>query len=106
MAKADVRKLFATLLHEIGGIAPETIRDDAAIDGDLELNSVTFVELQVALEDELDIIPPLQEHEPRRQRWIHAALACSAAASGCALSRISSYSRRGSESATIPPPEW
>jgi len=44
------------LLHEIAGIDPMLLNDDATIDGDLEMNSVTFVELQVALEEELDVI--------------------------------------------------
>lgn len=52
----DVRAILTRLLQEIAGIEPDAIRDEATIDGDLELNSVTFVELQVALEDDLDIV--------------------------------------------------
>jgi len=65
--KSSVREIVSTLMQEIGGIAAETIRDDAAIDGELEMNSVTFVELQVALEDELDVlIDPVEVVERNR----------------------------------------
>lgn len=63
----DVRAILTKLLQEIAGIEPAAIRDDATIDGDLELNSVTFVELQVALEDDLDIvIDPVEVVERNR----------------------------------------
>lgn len=50
-----VRSLLARLLSEIGGIGADKIRLGATIDGDLQMESVAFVELQVALEEELGI---------------------------------------------------
>ena len=52
----DIESLIVELLHEIAGVDPSLISRESTIDGDLEINSVTFVELQVALEDELDIV--------------------------------------------------
>lgn len=55
-----VWKLITTILAEVG-VAPELITRTAAIADDLGLESVAFVELQVALEDELGIeIDPIR----------------------------------------------
>jgi len=56
MTRQGIAALLTRLLHEIAGTDPAIIQDDATIDNDLEMNSITFVELQVALEDELDIL--------------------------------------------------
>lgn len=50
----DVRRLLVLTLEELG-IPKEQITDSATISDDLRLESVAFVELQVALEDELGI---------------------------------------------------
>ena len=50
----DVRRLLVSTLEELG-IPKEQITDSATISDDLGLESVAFVELQVALEDELGI---------------------------------------------------
>ena len=42
------------LLREVG-VPEDKLHDDARISTDLNLESVAFVELQVALEDELDV---------------------------------------------------
>lgn len=47
---------LASLFHEIGGVPLEEIHDDATIDGALNVTSVTFVEIQVAIEDTLDLL--------------------------------------------------
>ncbi len=52
----SVMTKVSELLVEIAGIDGATITEDSTIDGDLEMNSVTFVELQVALEEELEIL--------------------------------------------------
>jgi acyl carrier protein len=60
-SKSDVRNRLAGLLNEIGGIPIERINDSATVDEDLQMTSLAFVELQVALEDEYDIeIDPIQ----------------------------------------------
>jgi acyl carrier protein len=43
------------LLREIAGIPLERITDSASIDNELVMQSVAFVELQVAIEEEYDV---------------------------------------------------
>ncbi len=50
-----VRNRIALLANEIANIALELITDRATIDNELQMQSVAFVELQVALEDEYEI---------------------------------------------------
>ncbi len=44
------------LLNEIAGIPRERITDSATVDQDLQMHSVVFVELQVAIEEEFNIV--------------------------------------------------
>lgn len=55
-SRSDVADILRRYLEEIASIDPVAISEDSTIDGDLEMNSVTFVELQVALEEELDVL--------------------------------------------------
>lgn len=62
-----VRDLALKYLVEIGGIPLTRITDHARFDQELEMKSIAFVELQVALEDQLDIeIDPLRVLELNR----------------------------------------
>lgn len=54
-SKDEVRELLVRLLGEIAKIPREKIDDSSTIDGALQMESVAFVELSVAIEDELDI---------------------------------------------------
>lgn len=54
-SRTDIRERMAALITEIAKIPPEAIHDTATIDGELRMESVDFVELQVALEDEYQI---------------------------------------------------
>src|SRR5262249_36544123 len=54
-SKSEVRELLVRLLSEITEIPRESIREGATIDADLQMESVAFVELNVAIEDELNI---------------------------------------------------
>jgi len=57
----DVSTCLRGLLHEIGGIPVERITDAATVDDELQLSSIAFAELQVALEDAYDVqIDPIQ----------------------------------------------
>lgn len=56
MTRDAVFRRVAELIHEIAGMPLEEITEEATIDGSLEMTSVVFVELQVTLEDELDIL--------------------------------------------------
>lgn len=55
MSRGDIFATVSEFLEEIAGISPGNVNDDSTLDGELEMNSVKFVELQVALEDEFDI---------------------------------------------------
>lgn len=56
----EVRQRLASLLSEIAKIPAERITDRATVDEDLQMQSVVFVELLVALEEEYQIeIDPL-----------------------------------------------
>ena len=50
-----VRRRLITLINQIAGIPEEEVVDGATIDGELQMQSVAFVELQVAIEEEYDI---------------------------------------------------
>ena len=54
-SRRDVRERLASLIKEIANIPTEHIDDDATVDGELQMNSVAFVELQVAIEEDYDI---------------------------------------------------
>lgn len=75
----DIRERIVALLAEILERPREEIGEDAALDEDLGLESVAFLELQVTLEDELGIqIDPVEVVERNRlgaiAAYIHALL--------------------------------
>ncbi len=51
----EVRERLAGLLNEIAKIPAEQITDCATVDEDLRMESVVFVELLVAIEDEYQV---------------------------------------------------
>ena len=58
---AEVKERLACLINEIAGIPKVRITDRATVDDELQMQSVAFVELQVAIEDEYQIqIDPIQ----------------------------------------------
>ena len=61
LLRSDVRDQLMGLISEIAGIERDSITDTATVDEDLQINSVAFVELQVAIEDQYDIqIDPIR----------------------------------------------
>jgi len=54
-SREEVRERLASLINEIANIPTERIGDEATVDGELQMNSVAFVELQVAIEEDYDI---------------------------------------------------
>lgn len=59
--RAEVMERLKSLMTEIAAIPKERITDEATIDEDLQMQSVAFVELQVAIEDEYQIqIDPIR----------------------------------------------
>jgi len=55
ISRAALRNRVIDLLQEVAGFSPDAITDTSTIDTDLQMQSVAFVELQVALEDEYQI---------------------------------------------------
>ena len=53
--RQQIRTRLAQLLWEIAKVPPEAISDTATVDHDLRMESVAFIEIQVAIEDEYDI---------------------------------------------------
>lgn len=57
----EIRRRLIDLLGEVANVAPAAIHDDATIENDLHMESVAFVELQVAIEEEYGIeVDPIQ----------------------------------------------
>ena len=60
-SRAAVRERLVALLEEIARVPRDRIVDGATIDGALRMESIDFVELQVAIEDEYRIeLDPIQ----------------------------------------------
>jgi acyl carrier protein len=55
VTRGEVYDRIASLLEEIAEIPKKSVSETSTIDHDLSMQSVAFVELQVALEDEYDI---------------------------------------------------
>jgi len=65
--RLELKERVVSLINEIAQIEPSKITEEATVDGDLQLNSVAFVELQVAIEEEYQIqIDPIQLIELNR----------------------------------------
>ena len=59
--RAEVVERLRSLTNEIAAIPREKITEEATIDEDLQMQSVAFVELQVAIEDAYQIqIDPIR----------------------------------------------
>ena len=54
-SREAVRERLRHLVHEITGIPLDVLTEDATIDRDVRMESVAFVELQVALVDDYGI---------------------------------------------------
>jgi acyl carrier protein len=72
--------LVVGLLADMLRISPDSIGDEASLDGALQLESVAFVELQVTLEDELEIVIDPVEVVERNQlgsivEYVHSLIA-------------------------------
>ncbi len=55
VSRSSLEERIRSLINEIAKIPNDKIVTSATIDGDLRMESVDFVELQVALEDEYQI---------------------------------------------------
>jgi acyl carrier protein len=53
---SDIPGTLRRLIQENAGIPAALVRDDSTIDGDLAMDSFSFISLQVAVEDEFDIV--------------------------------------------------
>ena len=52
---SEIRSFLVRLLHELGKIPLEKIHDESTVDGELQMQSVVFIEIQVALEDAYEV---------------------------------------------------
>jgi len=55
LARDQVREELARLIGEIVGVPRERITDSATVEDDLRMESVAFVEMQVAIEEAYNI---------------------------------------------------
>ena len=62
----EVKSTLRRLIEENAGIPADTIEDDSAIDGDLAMDSFSFVSLQVAVEETFGVECAPEEIEERR----------------------------------------
>ena len=61
MTRDEVRNRLVILVHEIAKVPTDQITESATLDDQIQLESVAFVELQVAIEEDFDIlIDPIQ----------------------------------------------
>ena len=59
--RAEVRERVARLVSEVLKIPQEQVSDTATVDNELQMQSISFVELQVAIEEAYDIqIDPIR----------------------------------------------
>lgn len=56
LTRSEIVRSLTRLLVEVAGVDESNITGSATIDVELRMNSVVFVELQVAIEEELNII--------------------------------------------------
>jgi len=64
---SDIRKQLICFLNEIAEIPKDRITDQATVDEQLQMTSIAFVELQVAIEEEYNIqIDPIRIVELNR----------------------------------------
>ena len=65
--RLEVRDRLGSLISEIAGVPSDRMSEGATIDDELQMNSVAFVELQVAIEEEYSIqIDPIAVVELNR----------------------------------------
>jgi acyl carrier protein len=61
MRETEVRTELAELISTAAGVEPQRITDDAQLDGDLGIDSLTLVEIVVAVEDRFGLVIPDDE---------------------------------------------
>ena len=61
----EVKSTLRRLIEENAGIPADSIADDSSIDGDLAMDSFSFVSLQVAVEETFDVSCAPEEIEAR-----------------------------------------
>jgi acyl carrier protein len=61
----DVKRTLRRLIEENAGIPADSISDESSIDGDLAMDSFSFVSLQVAVEETFDVSCAPEEIEAR-----------------------------------------
>jgi acyl carrier protein len=71
---AEVKQTLKTLIEENAGIPASSIRDDSTIEGELAMDSLSFVSLQVAVDETFGVDCEADEFEKRNRFDAIAAL--------------------------------
>jgi acyl carrier protein len=71
----EVKRVLRRLIEENAGIPAAEIRDDSTVDTDLALDSMSFIAVQVAVEEEFDITWTPEEIQAANRFDAIAALA-------------------------------
>lgn len=59
--RAELSARIASLINEVAKVPTDQITEDATVDNELQMHSVAFVELQVAIEEAYNIqVDPIQ----------------------------------------------
>jgi len=67
LVRADVKDRLISLINQIAKVPVDQIQEDATVDNQLQMQSVAFVELQVAIEEEFEVqIDPIRVVELNR----------------------------------------
>lgn len=64
---AEVKETLKALIEENAGIPASSIRDDSTIDGELAMDSLSFVSLQVAVDETFGVDCEAEELEKRNR---------------------------------------
>ena len=64
---AEVKEVLRAVIEENAGIPARSIRDDSAIDGDLAMDSLSFLNVQTAVEEHFEIACDALELEARNR---------------------------------------
>ena len=67
LVREDVTDRLISLINQIAKVPVDQIQEDATVDNQLQMQSVAFVELQVAIEEEFEVqIDPIRVVELNR----------------------------------------
>jgi len=72
----EIKEILRTLIEENAGIPASSIKDESTIDGELAMDSLSFVSLQVAVDEVFGVDCEAEEIEARNRFDAIAQLIC------------------------------